>query len=55
MFEVTVFESGLEIGTFDLPEDDIGVGSVIMGTMEILTVELNPTTGEDAVVTVQFI
>ena len=57
MLEVTIFETkvNLEIGTFDIASSEVFVGSVIFDDMEILSVNSNPSTGEDAIVTIRFI
>ena len=56
MLEVTIFDidGNLEIGTFDYESSLIEVGNTIDG-MLITHVELNPSTGEDAIITIEFV
>ena len=55
MLEITIFEDGLELGTFDVDSSLVKVGSVIIDDMLIMAIELAPKTGEDAIVTIEFI
>ena len=60
MWEVLILDrDGSEIGTFDYDKSAIHLGSKIYGDgsypFEILKVELNPSTGEDAAIVIEFL
>ena len=54
MSEVTLFESGLEVGTIDVPTEALVVGTVFDG-MRFVEIELGPATGEDAIVVIEYV
>jgi hypothetical protein len=54
MIEVTLFESGLEVGTIDMPVTALVLGGEFDG-MKITSITLNPPTGEDAIITIEYV
>ena len=54
MSEVTLMDSGLEVGTIDIPTDALVVGGVFDG-MRFVSIEFAPATGEDAIVVIEYV
>ena len=54
MLEVTLIENGLVVGDFDIPADALVVGGV-WDEMEFVSIEWNPSTGEDAIAVVRYV
>jgi len=54
MLEITLFESGLEVGTIDVPTNVLVIGGEFDG-MRFTAIEWNPATGEDAIVAIEYV
>jgi hypothetical protein len=54
MLEVTLFESGLEIGTIDLPSSALVIGGEFDG-MRFVSIDWHPSTGEDAIAVIVYV
>lgn len=54
MLEVTLFESGLEVGTIDVPASVLVLGGEFDG-MRFVAIDWSPTTGEDAIAVIEYV